>query len=327
MQKRKTYKLYLCAAWFIGLAASSAMAQTPPTLDQILEAMRRAESRFFGNESMLVKYERIKVTNMLPSSGELPVEMTIAYRGNKWFVQKRFTHPMKTAQYVVPSKPKIQVVKDGFILDWDQSANLVYVDEKGGLGLGLYYGLLYTRNLSLDAPKYIAKCGGPDLSTVREKVPDIAALPFYPEYFRQNMVHYKILPKTETVSGMDCWVLEWPGMDRLWVAPTRDYAVVRRAYCWGPSKPLRLDVTHADYREVKPGFWLPFSTIEDKYADIRAGSVKEAEWGKIAAHIENKVTSLTVDNLEDSFFDSTCLAGLYSSLYSIRTPFFPRISR
>lgn len=302
MRNRWTYKLYLWAVSFIGLGASSATAQTPPTLDQILEAMQRAEGRFFGNGSMLVKYERVRVTNMLPSSGEMPVEMTVAYRGSKWFVQKRFTHPSKTAKLWVPAKPKTQVMRDGFLLDWNESGDLAGV-HYFGVGGNIYYGLLYTRNLFLDAPKYISKCGGADLNAVRNNYPDWAALPYFPEFFLQNKAQYRILSKPELVSGVNCWIVEWPGMDRFWVDPSRDLAVVRRAYCWGPSKPLRFDVTHADYREVKPGFWLPCSTIEDQYADIRVGYVKESDWGKVGSRIEYKVTSLTLDNLDDSFFD------------------------
>ena len=96
-------------------------------------------------------------------------------------------------------------------------------------------------------------------------------------------------------------------MDRFWIDPDRGFAVPRRVYNWGPGKPQKFEFRHRDYGEVKPGLWLPFTQIEDKYASIVAE--REAIWGKVAARSEYRLRSIEFDSLPDNFFDTKLPPG------------------
>jgi hypothetical protein len=284
--------------------------QGPPTLDQIIEGLERAEKTFFESDSFLIRYERVKTQDTTPtaySGGFLLAEWTFAHKGNKWLNQRRFTHPMKTKELLVEGKPNTLIAKGPVMLEWQQEFQSAYISEfaKGGK---IYQGLFYTRNLSLDAPKYIAKANGGDIKALRKMsvYSHELALPFLPEFLRENKARYTVLSAPEEIDKSLCWVVEWPGMDRFWVDPRRGYAVPRRAYCFAPGKPLMFEFRHSDYREVKPGLWLPFVQTEDRYADE---AEKQVLWGKVAARSEYHVHVAQFDGVSDDTFDAKLLAG------------------
>jgi hypothetical protein len=203
---------------------------------------------------------------------------------------------------VIPAAPTTEVVKERFLLEWDQANSSAILNQFED-GRNIYSGLYYTRNLSLDAPKYIAKANGADVAAMRAipQIADWVALPYLPEFLQANRRQYKVLPRPEKIDGSLCWVVEWPGMDRFWVDPQRGWVIPRRQYCWGPGKPMRFEFRHRDYREVKPGLWLPYGQSEYHYASVVAE--KEALWGQVTARCEYTVQSLAFDNVADSFFD------------------------
>jgi hypothetical protein len=302
-----------CAAW-VCLLTRPALADesrtiektNKPTLDQIIDGIERMEKKLFENRSLLIRYELVKTEDIIDSAasgaGLLLVEWTLAYKGEKWFSERRFTQPRRTEKLLVPAKPKTQIAKDRYIVEWDQDSKFASVAPFGE-GRNIYSDLWYTRNLSLDAPKFIAQSKGEDIVAIREVryLAGEVALPFLPEFLRKNKTHYQVLGTPEKVDDALCWVVQWPGMDRFWVDPKRGFAVTRRAYSWELGKPLRFQFYQHDYREVKPGLWLPFTQIEERYVNIKVE--KEALWGKVAVRTECRLHSIEFDTLADSFFD------------------------
>jgi hypothetical protein len=306
MQSRSACTLVVAYLACMFMPGKSAWAQEPPTLEQIIEGIERMEKMFFESESVLIRYERTKADTLIPSSylgGFLLAEWSQAYRGGKWFSERRYTRPMKTKDLLVPAKPETQVIKDKFLLEWKQGFQSAAID-KFDKGRNIYAGLYYTRNLSLDAPKYIAKSNGVDITAIRriESYKDYVALPFLPEFLRENKARYKVLPTPENVDGELCWVVAWPEMDRFWVDPQRGFAIPRRIYCWAPGKPRRVEYHHSDYREVKPGLWLPFTQVEDVYTSPIADK-DQSLWGKVASRCEYRLHSIEFDHVPDSLFE------------------------
>jgi hypothetical protein len=300
----------VAAFWPFSITTEKLQAQTedPPTLDDIIQGLEQSERKFFESKSVLIRYERTQAKDVTPSSysgGPLLAEWTFAYLGNNWYNKRRFTQPKKNEKVNVSGKPKTQVIRDRLVLEWNEDsshANLGSVDKENTIP-NLYAGLIYTRNLSLDAPKYIAKAIGADITEIRKirSNMDYTALPFLPEFLRENKSKYKVLAAREEIDGRPCWIVEWPGMDRFWVDPSRGYAVPRRIYCWGPGKPRRFEFRNSAYREVKAGLWLPFALTEYIYASIHAE--REAIWGKITAQVEYHVHSLEFDHVSQDLFD------------------------
>lgn len=300
------------AVFSVILCAEAARAQQPPTLEEIVAGLERREKLFFESKSMFLRYERTKSTDLIPtkaSGGLLPAEWTLAYRGDKWWNRRRFTQPSTVNGFVVPGEPKTGVAKNGAVLEWDASGKNAYID-RFGLGVNMFAGLYYTANLGLDAPRYMAKAGGAekDLPKIRKECADDAGQPFLPEFLRTNVAQYRVLSEPEDVDGARCWVVEWPGMDRFCVAVEQGFAILQRKYCWGPDKPPQYEVRNSDFREVKPGLWLPFSQVVDRYASIVAE--KESLWGKVASRSEYVVKTLEFDNVPDSLFDLEIPSGV-----------------
>jgi hypothetical protein len=293
------------AAFFILAASQLSQAQQPPTLDEVVEGMGRMEKLLFESKSLLIRYSRTqsqKVVKSAAAGALLPAEWSLAYRGKKWFIQRRFTEPMTSAKLLVPAEPKTEAIADRFYINWDQhdrEATLDMIDvNRGG---DIYGGLYYTRNLSLDAAKFIAKAESLDLSALRKRYPDEAGLPFLPDYLSENKSNYHVQEIPDTVDGLLCWIVEWPGVDKFWVDPSHGYAVPRRIYSWAPGKPTRYEFHLRDYQEMKPGLWLPSLQKEIRYASIT--SDKTALWGHVTSWAEYKLLAAEFDNVPDTLFD------------------------
>jgi hypothetical protein len=191
------------------------------------------------------------------------------------------------------------------MLEWDQYSRRATVDPLGDGG-NIWLSWHYTNNLSLSVFKYITRSTGANPA----KVPvDDVKRPFLPDFLRKNVARYRVKPEPEEVDGVRCWLVEWPDMDRFWVDPQHGFAIRRRAYCWGPGKPLHTAVLNRDYREVKPGLWLPYLQIVDRYADMNAED--KSVWGKVACRTEIHLDSIEFDRLSDDFFEIRLPPGTF----------------
>jgi hypothetical protein len=304
MQRGIAWRSILAGCALIAFPSGKAgWTQERPTVEQIIEGIRRTEQMFFDNSSLHIRYERTKSEDVTPnrySGAFLLAEWSLAYHGSNWFTEQRFTQPTKTDTLWVPAEPKTQVVKDRVLVEWTQYGNSAVVDQFN-LGWNFFGGLLYTRNLSLDVPAHVAKSNGANIAAIRKDRPDDAGLPFLPAFLEDNQARYHVLSEPEVVNGVPCWIVEWPGMDRFWVDPKRGFAIPRRAYCWSPGKPLRYEFLNLDYREVKPGLWLPFMQVENTYAKIHAE--EESLWGKVTGRTEYRLHSVAFDTVSESLFD------------------------
>jgi len=282
--------------------ASPLPAKDPPSMAEIVDGIQHAERLLFENQSLLLRCERTKVDELIraQSAGLVLAEWTLAYKGNMWLSERRFTEPRHTAKLWIPEKPITQIYRDGVLLRWHQSNESADVDPSD-YGRNIYQGTIYTRNLSMNAPKYIAASLGVPLDQVRKQPAcrDYVDLPLLPDYLRNNQEHYNVATIPEDVDGAQCWRVEWPDVDCFWVDPERGFAVVRRAYHWGKGQPLMYEFRNLDYREVKPGLWLPFRQIEEKYGNI---AEPPAVWGKIVARSEYRLQAVEIDNVPDKLF-------------------------
>jgi hypothetical protein len=318
---RRIACLLTATAWLLW-EYSIANAQEPPTLDQIIEGIGRSERLLFENQSMLLRFARTQCEDVAPGAAtghSLPVEWRDAYRAGKWFCERRFTEPKRTNRLTVPAEPKTMVISDRFVVDWNQFTREAYVDiVETDYGRNIYAGFDYTRNLSLDVAKYVAKSNGTSLAEVRKKYTDEAGLPFLPDYLREHLDRYHVCIAPEEVDGAMCWVVEWPEMDRFWVDPARGYAIVRRRFAWEPGKPWHFEFHNRDYREVKPGLWLPEAQTEDRYASIAFD--RRQLWGQIISRSQFRLLDVQFNNVPEALFDirlppGTVVCDLYRKIH------------
>lgn len=284
---------------FLGESASAGAA-VPPTIAQVLDGLERIEAGVFGSRAFVINYERIGSEG---PSELLLAEYRSAFSGDKWFYEKRWTKPFRKPGVVnVPKEPSTHVVKGGLVLRWDQhtrSATLNSFED----GWNIHAGWDYTLHLGLDAPRFILSSNDASakLTGVRKSFPDEADHPFLPAFLRENAADYRVGPQPEEVVGQSCWVLDFPGVDRICVDPTKNFAIVKRSYSWGPGKPARLSVENSDFKEVKPGLWLPFHQVVERYAVL---TERKSLWGTVTSRSEYQLKSVAFDEgVSDALFD------------------------
>lgn len=292
------------ALYFVAASTSVRAAAAQPTLDDIAAGLQAIENGFFQAQSMRLRFERPAVEVLLPkslASGELPCEWTVAYGDKRWFLEQRFTEPSKSKELWIPAEPQKWVIDDAFLLDWTESAKFAAITDFEG-SRAVHSALQYTSNLSLDAPKYIAEASRhPDaLDKMRRRFNSFVDLPFLPEFLRENRSKYRVRPQPESADGASCWIVEWPGMDAFAVDPDRGFAVVRRTYHFGPGEPPRVTIHNSDYRQVRPGLWLPYRQVVERYGDVRGDP--RALWGKVVARETYLVRELEFDSIGDDQF-------------------------
>src|SRR5262249_22669872 len=76
---------------------------------------------------------------------------------------------------------------------------------------------------------------------------------------------YRVHPRQEQVAGAWCHVVEFPGVDKLWVDPAIGFAVRRREGSAGNPPALVARYELSDYRETAPGVWLPWKLRRVNY--------------------------------------------------------------
>jgi hypothetical protein len=78
------------------------------------------------------------------------------------------------------------------------------------------------------------------------------------------------------VEGEPCVVLARPGIDRLWIAKDRGWAIVRREWYWSAGGPLKRRFVNRDFREVAPGVWIPYVASMEIHgkAGAKVGTLK-----------------------------------------------------
>ena len=268
---------------FLTACAMPVLAQdsNPPSLEQIIEGIGRYQASLFETGNLRLKYSLEKTRNVTSSahSGDyLRCEWTLINAGDKWFAERRWLDPKRMKDVMIVAEPIVEVIKGKTLLEWDQQNQSAVIDQFDQ-GRNIFQVLTYTNNLSLDVPAQIVNSVGANISSIREGKPNGPGLRYLPGYLKANMAKYHVIPKQENLNGVACWTVEWDGMDKFWVSPERGFAVMRRISHWGLNEPLQVEVENQDFREVRPGYWLPYTQVEHIYAKVAAE--KKEIWDKV----------------------------------------------
>jgi outer membrane lipoprotein-sorting protein len=246
------------------------------------------------------------VTKSPDSSEMMLLEWKTGYLGNKWFSQRRFFEYDPKTQVRRYAEPLINVVRGEAVVEYRAGHKSAVVD-KTELGRNTYRDLDYFSNLSLDAPKYVAKSLGlqDKLGDIRREFASYADLPFLPDFLSRNISKYSVLPEKETIDGTPCRVVEWKGKDRIWVDEAT-LVIRRRKYSWNSNTSARIDITNFDFQEVKPGLSLPFRQIATIYFDPSITPKLADKVRFVATYI---VEDIKFDSLDDNFFEIALPTG------------------
>ena len=305
---------------FVVLPSGCEMVLSAPTVKEVLTAFQTMDRLLFNDGAFHVDCSRNKceeVTRSRYSGGYLNVRFALAHKEKQWYSLKQFLEVGEENELgknivtsdngqkiYVPLEPKIIVTKENAHLQWNQTGSpsiwLQQLDDHGG---NVFQNLDYFRHIGLNPAKHIAKTMGANIKrlTATEWLKDDLEHPFLPDFLEQNLSKYKVLPNQEDVDGFPCWVLEYPGMDKIWVDAERGYAVRKRVYHWEPRQPRKFGIHNLDLKEVKPGLWLPENQIVEKYASIKSEDKKI--WDQVACRLYYRLDRVEFgDQVSDDLF-------------------------
>jgi hypothetical protein len=287
-----------------------AVAGGTPTVDEVIDGMERCNELLLDHPGFLIVCAREKSEALLPGpdGSLLRAEWVMAHKAANWLIQQRFLDPHVTEKVAVPAEPQLSLLSSQRVLDWTQYNRHCVVDRFGD-GRNMYNGWDYLRNLGINVYPRICAAGGADYEVVRhDKRHDLnMSFPFLPEFLRSNRGRYVVREQREVVGGVPCWVVEWPGMDRIAVDSAHRFVVRHRACHWAPEKPLRIEVSNAGFHEVKPGLFLPFEQVVTTYVDVRYRP--ESLWGKPANRSVYAVKRIELTDVSDELFKVRLPAG------------------
>ncbi|GHT18187.1 hypothetical protein FACS1894189_5700 [Planctomycetales bacterium] len=291
-----------------------------PTVYEILEGIQTNESSFFKNDSFLVRCQRTKceeITKSRYSGGYLNTEFIVAKKDSKWLTSKQFIHKgvqNKEGRNIVnglwvPLEPETYIVKGQGVFGWLQYGTSASIDMFSNGSGNMHQCCDYFRHIGWDLSRHLVedKQENYDLLMQKEWLKDYLDHPFLPDFLEKNRSNYKISPQQEDVDGFPCWVVEYPGMDKFWIDTEHGYVVRKRVYHWEPGKPKKFAIHNSDFREVKPGIWLPYKQIVDKYASIKSEEPKI--WDKIASRLYYQLEEVLINDVSDGIFDIKPPAG------------------
>jgi hypothetical protein len=131
-----------------------------------------------------------------------------------------------------------------------------------------------------------------ELARAKHKPAESQYLPYFLE-----APNWRVRPKTESVDGTECVVLEQGGGGRrLWLDPKRGYCMLRLEHDKPANGYAQWVNQYRDFREVLPGVFLPTEIVG---ANIFSSSSKGSK-GTLTTTL--KVTDLQVNNVPDSVF-------------------------
>lgn len=291
----------------------------PPTVEQLLQELQRQEDILLGAEGFFCRARRIKCEEVTPSrysGGYSDVEFVVAHKGDKWLTQKIFINvgdereelPDGTVVYT-PKAPETSIIKGKILWEWMEWSSSASIDRFSN-GRNMHQCIDYFRHSGFDVSKHLVKAGGGNYSKVRkeESLLDYLDHPFLPDFLAKNISKYKVLPQQEKADGHPCWVLEYPGMDKIWLDPARGYAVRKRVYHWGPGKPRKFGIVNTDFKEYSPSFCLPQKQVVDKYASII--SENKSIWDKVTSKLYYELVEMKFDDIPDESFNVKPPPGL-----------------
>jgi len=309
------------------VTVSIADDQVVPSARNILLGIKNAEAAFFLNNTFLINAERVKCEEITPSrysGGYFNTEFIVAKKGAMWFTSKAFTQigeknkdgyniiksPDETEVYV-PLEPEINILKNRIKFEWNKGNISASVREFTDGG-NMHQSTDYFRYIGWDVSSHIVESGGGDYKAAKneEWLKDYLDHPFLPEFLETNLSKYSVNPVQGDVDGFPCWVVEYPGMDKFWVDSEHGYAIRKRIYHWGPGQARKFAIHNMDFREVKPGIWLPYRQIVDKYASIV--SEQKDIWDKVASRLHYEVREILFDEeLPETCFEPDLKEGLH----------------
>jgi type II secretory pathway pseudopilin PulG len=263
-------------------ANSGAVGAEYPSVQSVIDGLKAAERSFFESGKLTLRYTRVKAINILGEKGTRRAEWLLGRHRTGWYTEGRELDPGKDGDIVIPAEPNIFILKNGSALDWTQHNDRVFIASKEKGDFNVLLGWRYLENAGLNPYRPVIESAGMSYEEARglddkHMLHQFLNKPLLPDFLESNASRYSVAEQPETIDGAACWVMEWPGMDKIWIDVDHSYAMRRRVFHWRPEGPLARHIDNSDFREIKPGLWFCFQQTVETY-----GMLNQAEeWDKL----------------------------------------------
>jgi hypothetical protein len=289
---------------------SMAIGESPPDIQIIARRLEKNNQIFFAQPGFKIEYARVKSANVTPSlysGGYRPIAFIVARSGDAWFTseqeftdRKSFTTIDSVSSLAkFPVGLNVEILRDKLLLDWTAKDKSAVVSKPGEMVTNLFHKFDYFHHSGLNAYSSLIVDAGEQVKSLKERrvALDYLDLPLLPDFVSSNTASYVVKSSKEDVDNVSCWVVEWLGVDKLWVDASKNFVVKKRVFTWGSGRPRRLEILSKDFREVIPEVWIPFKQEVTKFAN--APSEDKKIWDKVTAKLEYEVFDFAVGNFDN----------------------------
>ena len=296
-------------------AQENQSSQSPPSIDVLISAMQKREKIFLEDTTQFSISTLLKKTEPLLTGEKVflsRVRYLQARDGDDWFSRSQVLDEYSIGTQKKQPFTETMCVKKGCAIQWNTDSEQCYVDPLVKSNFFLYWD--YTRFLGINVYRHIAESndvpfGSLLLEAKSNPVFEMLNDPFFPDSFEQNGSSYQVSPAQEKIDGFSCWVVEWAGMDKIWIDLEHGGAIRQRVTHYSPNKPIQSFIRNKDYREVKAGLWLPFAQIVDVYANPETRP--QDQWGKPLRRVYYEVEDMQIGQVDKAVFDVSPPVGTY----------------
>lgn len=283
-----------------------ASASDTTSLATIIQGLRSYEAKLFQHTGEFQIRLKSRVSDITPAKGKiLPIKWQLARKKDLWYT-------WACALHQPDSCAEIQIAKKGKLFEWRQDDRFCFVHNfDNGWNIFEHWG--YFQRLGLNIYRYIAETNGIDyqaLTSMDENRGEHAVVsrPMVPSCLEANAGKYLVHADKARIDDGFCWVVEYPGVDKLWIDPDKGFVVRKRIYHFGFGKPVWGAIHNSDYREIKPGLWVPFTQVEDRYATMSYHP--QSLWGKVLQEVTYEVDDFSLSKVDESLFDPRVKPGV-----------------
>jgi hypothetical protein len=301
---------------FLGFGQLAGGATSPTSMAEVVDKLKKRESLFFDSQSLHIKCSWGPTDHLFLNEADkqrlLQMMKRLQVDVNAFPQQMIFRTP--GYQYELGKKGTKLFEKVINPLDLKYGAQGLTAAFDGTFGVELqerHHAIIgkeppayawqkwdYAFLLHLNIYKYVT---GLDPKT---RVPIAIRALNLPEDILESEKEYSLAGE-DSVNGVVCLLLEKSDEARFWLDPKLGCAIRRTdRYIAGKKRvpgSLKTSVTMADYREVRPGLWLPWAITEELYYSFERGPTEHV--GEPAVRRTLSVESIEFDTLTDEFFE------------------------
>jgi hypothetical protein len=262
------------------------------TVDEVLRGMDASDRRFNGLQGWEVRYTHVRDYKSFPAgydpkTKQTSLDLVNAKSGSKLLLKKIEPSTKATQLYIWRDSVSFE----------DSGGHITIIPD---FSTQFIQHFKFTDNMFIDIYREY-KIRAPIVGEVFGTMsPSEAHFEMLPREVRYDRSEYQIRAAREVVNGHECYVLEWPGKDVIWVDGTRGFVVVKRVRYQADGVPS-YTVENSDFREPAPGLWVPTKQKRVLYNDINTSYIG----GKIFRVETNTVKAIKIGALPDSYFSPT----------------------